>query len=330
MTLKSYEAEKANAKRKSSFGDLEAPSIKKFVTVSSSAAAPVKTEQVTAAIAKYLIYSMRPISEIENEGFIELLSTLAPTYQPPCRKVMRAKIFDQCQAVVSSVKKEVSIVMYCAGQADIWSSRRMHGYFGMALSYIQNEKLNTRVVACRRFMGSHTGERIAGMFNSLLTEFNVIGKVSALVTDNAANMVKAMAVSTNDKDENQDQAQVNENYEQVENESLVRFGVEWETVQDDVTFVMPMRYPCMAHTIQLVVNDGLKEATDRIKQVVGKCKKLVSSIHQSGKATEMLEREAECHIPNANATRWNSTYQMLNGVIKVDERKPGLLTKVAK
>ena len=106
-------------------------------------------------------------------------------------------------------------------------------------------------------------------------------------------------------------------------------GVHWESVQDDVTFMLPPRYACLAHTIQLVVNDGMKEASDRIKQVIGKCKTLTSSIHMSAKATETLEREGVCHIPSPNATRWNSTYLMINAIVKIESTNGGLLRNVA-
>ena len=85
----------------------------------------------------------------------------------------------------------MSKVSYCAAQADIWSSRRMHGYFGLAVSYILDGKMSTRLVACRRFTGSHTGENIASLFVALVDEFNVRNKITAVVTDNAANMKKA-------------------------------------------------------------------------------------------------------------------------------------------
>lgn len=296
---------------------MEAPCIKKFCGQQST-----DKHAVTSSIAKYFVKSMRPVSEIENEGFLELLIALSPAYHPPCRKTMRSRVMELCGKVETKMKDEVSAALYCGAQADIWSSRRMHGYFGMAVSYIISGKLNTRLVACRRFSGSHTGENIASLFVSLVEEFH-LQNITTIVTDNAANIKKAFDnvhmtnVSEVDSDGNDDEGQMERN------------GVQWGEIEEEFPFDVPQRYSCVAHSLQLVVNDGLKEGTDKIKTLVGKCKKVVSSLHMSCKATELLEKEAGRHIPAANSTRWNSTYAMLEAIVKIEESKPGLLSRVA-
>ena len=44
-------------------------------------------------------------------------------------------------------------------------------------------------------------------------------------------------------------------------DSIQRMGIQWENVQDDITFTLPERHACLAHTIQLVVNDGMKRSS---------------------------------------------------------------------
>jgi len=86
------------------------PSIKRYVK--SDYVQPNKQEEVTSAIVKYLIKSMRPIAEIENEGFIDLLSTIAPTYHPPSRKLLRSKIMNSCGSVVKCMQTEIGAAMF--------------------------------------------------------------------------------------------------------------------------------------------------------------------------------------------------------------------------
>ena len=190
--FKSFQ-ENSKKRKRESCDETDLPSVKRF-TVSNNGQQKRQNE-VTSAIVKYVITAMRPVAEIENEGFVDLLSTLVPTYHPPDRKVFRSQVLDRCGSVVKFVQSEIGAAMYCAGQADIWSSRRMHGYFGMAFSYIHDIELKTRVVACIRFVGSHTGERIADMFSKVICDFDAKDKVCGLVTDNAANMVTAFKVS---------------------------------------------------------------------------------------------------------------------------------------
>jgi len=145
------------------------------------------------------------------------------------------------------------------------------------------------------------------MFSMIICDFNVKEKICSLLTDNAANMVKAFKDSVPDPDITGAEDQFDP-----DTDSIQRMGIQWENVQDDITFTLPARHACLAQTIQLVVNDGMKEAADRIKQVVGKCKTLTASIHMSAKATEILESERVNRIPSPNATRWNSTFLMIS------------------
>lgn len=281
---------------------------------------------VTTAIGKYLISSMRPMSEVENEGFTDMFASILPTYHLPSRRTISQVVISQCISVQELIALELKSTPYFAGQADIWSSKRMHGYFGLALSYIKDGCMKTRVVACRRFTGSHTGENIAAMFSTLIQECEVAGRMVAMVTDNAANMQKAFRVAAAES-KSEDAEEMDEE-EEVE-ETSYRTGVNWEEVQDEVTFPLPPRYSCVAHSLQLVVADGLKEATDRIKQVIAKCKKLISSVHMSCNATELLEKETGHNIPMANATRWSSMYQMIKAVTDTEQEHNGILTRLA-
>jgi hypothetical protein len=45
--------------------------------------------------------------------------------------------------------------------------------------------------------------------------------------------------------------------------------------------------------------------------------------------TELLEQETGHNIPIANATRWSSTYIMLNAIVKTETDKKGVLDRVA-
>jgi len=51
-------------------------------------------------------------------------------------------------------------------------------------------------LACRRMYGKHTYDNIAEMIDKVLSEFNIQNKTSLIVTDNAANFVKAFRYST--------------------------------------------------------------------------------------------------------------------------------------
>jgi hypothetical protein len=277
--------------------------VKKFLS-----SATVNPDTLTNAVCNYIIQSMRPIAEVENKGFVDLMNIAAPSYNLPSRKTMRLKVVNSCQKVAEKMKAELTSVMFCAAQTDIWSSRRMHGFFGMCVSYIIDGELRTRVIACDRFTGKHTADNIAAAYNSVVSHYALDGKMVGMITDNASNMVKAFDSTVVVIDEGVDEDRL----EQVE--------VDWDEVQNETPIPLPFRHSCVAHSLQLVVGDGLKEAMRSIKLLLEKCGSLVSSIHKSCKATELLEVEAGFGIPSPNVTRWNSHYRMISAINRVSDR----------
>ena len=47
------------------------------------------------------------------------------------------------------------------------------------------------MLCCKRFRGQHTEENIAQYYEEVISTFNIVGKVTTVVTDNASNVVKA-------------------------------------------------------------------------------------------------------------------------------------------
>ncbi|CAF3068624.1 unnamed protein product, partial [Rotaria sp. Silwood2] len=76
-----------------------------------------------------------------------------------------------------------------------------------------------------------------------------------------------------------------------------------------------LRLPCFAHTLQLVVKDGLQE-TICIKQAITKVSNIAKLAHSSIKFAEKLETIG-ASIPKANKTRWNSQLNTVQKVIEI-------------
>ena len=121
------------------------------------------------------------------------------------------------------------------------------------------------------FIGRHTAENIQSSFDNILRQYNLSGRVSYIVSDNAANMAKAFSVKFPVTDHEAESLLV-------EDDSL------WDT--DDPEDVISGAYPdashirCYAHTLQLTVKDGMKHIKP-LYGVMGKTVKVCSLLHTS-------------------------------------------------
>ena len=66
--------------------------------------------------------------------------------------------------------------------------------------------------------------------------------------------------------------------------------------------------PCLTHTVQLVVNDSLKD-TD-IHNLPTKVRRLVRKVYTCSIGTEKLFESCKKSLLDNVVTRWNSTYLM--------------------
>lgn len=81
------------------------------------------------------------------------------------------------------------------------------------------------------------------------------------------------------------------------------------------------RLSCFAHSIQLVVKDGMANCSS-VRPVMAKCCKIANLCHQSALFREQFELKfGEGHsVPSTNATRWSSTYRQLAAVLQLDDQ----------
>jgi len=65
--------------------------------------------------------------------------------------------------------------------------------YGVTVHWLdpKNLKRSSKFLAYRRMFGRHTFENIAELLDKILNEFNLQNKTTLIVTDNAANFVKA-------------------------------------------------------------------------------------------------------------------------------------------
>ncbi|CAC5403295.1 unnamed protein product [Mytilus coruscus] len=197
----------------------------------------------------------------------------------------------------------------------MWSNRQMRGFLGMTGHFILNWKLESVMISCKRVRGRHTADKIRQEYEETLAMYEISEKVRNVVTDNAANMKKAFNFSLPGfPDTLIDEKSENESGDESDSESEIDdFNVE---LPDDN---FPTLGHCFAHTLQLVVKDGLKDTSNSLKTVISKAANIVKFVRKSVNASDILENEKR--LQSENATLWNSQIIMIRSILAVPEEK---------
>ncbi|XP_060731809.1 uncharacterized protein LOC132849873 isoform X2 [Tachysurus vachellii] len=240
-------------------------------------------------------------------------------YTPIARKTITEKhiplLVDQ---VKDSIKRKLQTQSSVSITADIWSDRTMRSFFGVTAHGLNQDgnQLESFLLDCRRFCGRHSGDNIAMAFDEIIDEYNIASKVRYIITDNAVNMKCAFKVKLPQEEQHSDGSDAEE--ENLDDESL------WEDVtwEDETIMVRTrQRLSCFAHSLQLVVHDGMKEAK-AFSSALTKMSKLTSLLHTSTTFKERFEAKfgTDRSIPAATSTRWNSTFKQLQALTALDHR----------
>lgn len=215
---------------------------------------------------------------MENKSFRHFLTVLDSKYSPVCRRTLTSKTENLAAERSSKLKAQLSSTDHVSVTVDIRSDQKMRGFLGVTAHWIEKEaeriQLKSNLLACNRFKGSHTAERICDQFEVICDEYNIKDKLHYIISDNAANMRKAFTVCFPAEQEDDDDGDHLDDPELWHDLTLE----DQQTV--DAAMAKKQRLQCFAHTLQLVVGDGLKE-TKVASPSLSKLSKLSSLLHTS-------------------------------------------------
>ena len=197
-------------------------------------------------LAEIIAIDIRPVSIVEDVGFINFMKTLEPCYKIPSRKYSNENIFPK---VIAGVKTELHkmlhtpeyIVKHYSYTTDIWSTNVAHkSLLSLTAHWISESfKKSSAVLNVTVLKGSHTGSYICDRFNYMLSTWRIDKEnVHVVLRDNASNMVRAM-----------------------KDAGLCSYG-------------------CFAHSLQLVVNDGVLSQRIVI-DLLANCRSIVGHFRRS-------------------------------------------------
>jgi hypothetical protein len=152
-------------------------------------------QAIIRALALFIVRGMQPLSLVDDEHFRAFFKAIDPRITLPCRSTLTKTILPDLYAEAKAkMLVELSQTDNIALTTDCWTSLSMVGYITVTAHFINDKvKMISRVLTTRIVEESHTSENLAEILKAIFAEFKIpLTKIVAVVTDNAANIVKTI------------------------------------------------------------------------------------------------------------------------------------------
>ncbi|CAG9826077.1 unnamed protein product [Diabrotica balteata] len=152
-----------------------------------------RKKELDKALAMMLATDFQPFSIVKDSGFIKFVQLLDPRYVLPSPDTLKNTVLKNLYD--DGVKKLTTIlneIKYVGLTTDIWTSSANESYICLTCHFINKDwEIKKAVLKTKVMDTNNTSENIADCIRKILDEYKISDKVSCIVTDNAANMIKA-------------------------------------------------------------------------------------------------------------------------------------------
>ncbi|CAF2083855.1 unnamed protein product [Rotaria magnacalcarata] len=283
------------------------PKLRDFIAKKTSLPSSSKTsypighqreKELHDAIVQNLIIELGlPLSLVERPAFIKFMSSVNPKFSITSRRTLRRTTIPSLYHKMNDLLKEFcSTAEYISLTLDIWSDRGARSFFNK-LCRIVTDNASNNIKA----------------FEDLI----IPGFDSYFYGDDENNNGSHLSDCNDSGDDLSDNLTIS-----ITNSIEVGLDIVKDSF-DNLASSSKLRLPCFAHTLQLVVKDGLAEAMC-IKQAITKVSKIVKIAHSSATFAEKLEAIGPS-IPTANKTRWNSQLYTVQKRLEIQSSQLNLM-----
>lgn len=138
----------------------------------------------------------QPFSVVADKGFRSFVQALNPGYELPSRKTisqtMIPAMYEQCLNQCKKFVQVEEITSVCL-TTDCWTSINGESFLAVTMHFVDN-LFNVRqmLLKCHQLNERHTSINLARALQNIIEEWSLTNKVSLIVSDNAANIKKAI------------------------------------------------------------------------------------------------------------------------------------------
>lgn len=152
--------------------------MKKWVETGGRTSAKISLNQgdLENLVAKAIVSTMIPFRDVEDKWLKEIFNQLkidvSGLFLPSRQSVVKttSALFEKDNENLRNLLRETT---YVWATADIWSGKK-RSFMGVTVHWISNfYERQSAALACIRFKGSHTNERIADLLQDIFAEFGL-------------------------------------------------------------------------------------------------------------------------------------------------------------
>ena len=227
----------------------------------------VTKKEINKLVAGYVVEDMRPLSTVESKSFRKIISKIPMPGNKPGEVSDRKTFSRYLDKAYCDMEKELKSTFdgleYVSTTADLWTANNK-SFMGMTVHWIEPSTLTRKKagIACRRVRGRHTYNVCASEIEQIHTSYGLSGKVTATVTDNGSNFVKAFKVYQEEGDTVSDpgsEAEEEEEETSVTFEDLHAILSTPDEEDSGDNFVLPPHHRCASHTLNLIATNDIEK-----------------------------------------------------------------------
>ena len=233
--------------------------------------------------------------------------------------------YDVCRDALKALLGTCRKVTICL---DGWTTKGLtFSYLGISASFFDPTSSSPKhyLLSLCELPHPHTASVVSSVLDNCLGEWGIPAeKVLVIVSDNGANMVKAIRLlqerekKKNEQSEEVVEAEQNDD-EAADGEREEEMEMDDNEEEDGACLALPdtvlyRRMACLAHTLQLVIKTVQK---GQYAHVISKARRIVGHIRKSSVMAEKLVSRCGKNVVSDCVTRWNSTHMMTQRLLEM-------------
>ena len=147
-----------------------------------------RNELLCQALAKLIVRKMLPLSFVSSDAFKDFLAVVEPNFKVPCVKTIKNRLNLMREQLTNKIKAELSAATGVACTADCWSSISQDSYLTITAHFLDpNWTPKSFTLTTEEVCERHTAANLTARLHNAISHWDLDGKISTVVTDNAPN-----------------------------------------------------------------------------------------------------------------------------------------------